>query len=64
MTTSIVLGLVFAMYCMVRSWQCYRKAGETKESRVVSLVLSIAFGLIGTYMASCVWRELVEVLQL
>lgn len=59
----IILGLPVSVYCMVRSWQSYRKPGCTKESRVVSLVVSITFALIGTYMSSCVWRELMEVLN-
>ena len=57
---SFVLGV--AVYAMTRSWQCYRRAGETPESRVVSLVISISFGLIGSYMFLCAWRELEELL--
>ncbi len=58
----IIFGLGVTVYCMTRSWQSYRRAGETPESRVVSLVMSIIFGLIGSYMSLCVWNELKELL--
>lgn len=58
---AIVFGTAAAMFCMIRSWQCFRRSGDTRESRVVSVVVSIAFGLIGTYMSTCVWREFMGV---
>ena len=58
----IIIGLGVTMYCMMRSWQSLHRAGDTHESRVVSLVVSIIFALIGTYMASYTWHELMEIL--
>lgn len=59
----IILGYAVTLYCMVRSWQCYRKPGETPASRLVSFIVSILFALIGTCMSVYVWRELMEVLK-
>ncbi len=67
MTASIVgiiLGMAIAIYCMVKSWQVFYKRSDTTESKVVTLVVSILFGLIGTYAASCTWRELMEIINL
>ena len=55
----IILGTAIAIYCMTRSWQSFARAGASKA---VSLVVSILFGLIGTYAASATWRELMEIL--
>lgn len=58
-----IAGLGLALYCMVRSWQCFMKSGHTRESKVVSLVVSILFALVGTCLAICAHRELMEILN-
>jgi uncharacterized protein YacL len=57
----IIFGLAISAYCMVRSWQSFYKRDDSTESKVVSLVVSILFALLGTYLASCTWRELMEI---
>ncbi len=59
----IIFGTAMAIYCMVKSWQVFYKRSDTTESKVVIAVVSILYGLIGTYAASCTWRELMEILQ-
>lgn len=54
----IISGTALTIYCMVRSYQSFRRSGDTKESRVVSAIVAMLFALIGTYAASCVLMEI------
>ena len=59
----LLILVALTIYAMTRSWTCFQRPGETKYSRHKSIVMSIIFGLIGTYCASCLYRQLMELMQ-
>ena len=61
--TALLILTAMTIYALTRGWQLFRKPGDTKYSRRVTLVVSILYILLGTYMSSCLWRKLMELLQ-
>ena len=60
MIVKIILLLLLAIYGLIRSYQCYLRAGDTKYSRRVSLAVSLSFIATSSYILLIAIRELLQ----